>query len=430
MTVYLGLQGNDFILNGKLQDVNAEEIYAPLTTPVFGSDIIYDCPNAKLMEQKKFVKFGLTHDALCSYVPLIEKEVVDYLKVAPAFRGQSGTVNIPAAMAEITIFTASRTLQGREVREKLSAEFAELYHDLDLGFRPINFLMPWAPLPQNRRRDAAHAKMRSIYIDIINDRRVSGKIPDQDADMIWHLMTCVYKDGTPLPDKEIAHMMITLLMAGQHSSSSSSSWIMLRLASRPDIVEELYQEHVRNLGYTGSEPLQYSDLDKLPLLQNVIKETLRVHSSIHSIMRKVMRPTPVPKTDYVIRPDKVLVSSPIMSHMSEEHFSNAHVWDPHRWEIMSTEEKGDMVDYGYGQVSKGTKSPYLPFGAGRHRCIGEKFAYMNLCTIIATLVRNMKFTTVDGRSAVPPTDYTSLFSRPMQPSTIRWERRENAINQE
>ncbi|KAF5131370.1 Eburicol 14-alpha-demethylase [Metarhizium anisopliae] len=328
MTVYLGLPGNDFILNGKLQDVNAEEIYAPLTTPVFGSDIIYDCPNAKLMEQKKFVKFGLTHDALCSYVPLIEKEVVDYLKVAPAFRGQSGTVNIPAAMAEITIFTASRTLQGKE-----------------------------------------------------------------------------------------------------HSSSSSSSWIMLRLASRPDIVEELYQEQVRNLGYTGSGPLQYSDIDKLPLLQNVIKETLRVHSSIHSIMRKVMRPIPVPKTDYVIGPDKVLVSSPIMSHMSEEHFANAHVWDPHRWENMSTEEKGDMVDYGYGQVSKGTKSPYLPFGAGRHRCIGEKFAYMNLCTIIATLVRNMKFATVDGKSAVPPTDYTSLFSRPMQPSTIRWERRANVPSQ-
>jgi sterol 14-demethylase len=52
-TVYLGRQGNDFILNGKLKDVNAEEIYTVLTTPVFGSDVVYDCPNAKLMEQKK-----------------------------------------------------------------------------------------------------------------------------------------------------------------------------------------------------------------------------------------------------------------------------------------------------------------------------------------------------------------------------------------
>ena len=53
MTVYIGINGNEFILNGKLKDVNAEEVYTPLTTPVFGTDVVYDCPNAKLMEQKK-----------------------------------------------------------------------------------------------------------------------------------------------------------------------------------------------------------------------------------------------------------------------------------------------------------------------------------------------------------------------------------------
>lgn len=51
--MYLGRKGSDFILNGKLKDVNAEEIYTVLTTPVFGKDVVYDCPNAKLMEQKK-----------------------------------------------------------------------------------------------------------------------------------------------------------------------------------------------------------------------------------------------------------------------------------------------------------------------------------------------------------------------------------------
>lgn len=33
--------------------MNAEEIYTVLTTPVFGKDVVYDCPNSKLMEQKK-----------------------------------------------------------------------------------------------------------------------------------------------------------------------------------------------------------------------------------------------------------------------------------------------------------------------------------------------------------------------------------------
>lgn len=53
MTVCLDTKGNNFILNGKLKDVNAEEIYSPLCTPVFGKDVVYDCPNSKLMEQKK-----------------------------------------------------------------------------------------------------------------------------------------------------------------------------------------------------------------------------------------------------------------------------------------------------------------------------------------------------------------------------------------
>ena len=53
VTVCLGTKGNDFILNGKLKDVCAEEVYTPLCTPVFGPGVVYDCPNAKLMEQKK-----------------------------------------------------------------------------------------------------------------------------------------------------------------------------------------------------------------------------------------------------------------------------------------------------------------------------------------------------------------------------------------
>lgn len=40
VTVCLGTVGNEFILNGKLKDVNAEEIYTGLTTPVFGKGVV------------------------------------------------------------------------------------------------------------------------------------------------------------------------------------------------------------------------------------------------------------------------------------------------------------------------------------------------------------------------------------------------------
>ncbi|KAM5444551.1 Lanosterol 14-alpha-demethylase [Microsporum ferrugineum] len=430
-TVYLGIKGNEFILNGKLKDVNAEEVYAPLTTPVFGSDVVYDCPNSKLMEQKKFIKYGLTQAALESHVPLIEKEVLDYLDTSPNFHGPSGEVDISDAMAEITIFTAGSALQGEEVRSKLTTEFAILYHDLDKGFSPINFMLPWAPLPHNKKRDLAHARMRAIYTDIIEKRRRAGTDinASQRSDMIQNLMQCAYKNGKPVPDKEIAHIMITLLMAGQHSSSSISSWIMLRLASQPAVVEELFQEQLANLPRIVPDgslaPLQYKDLDLLPLHQNVIRETLRLNSSIHSLMRKVKNQMPVPGTPYVIPTSHVLLASPGITALSDEHFSNAKAWDPHRWEAQEPkeDEEEDMVDYGYGAMSKGSSSPYLPFGAGRHRCIGEKFAYVNLTVIVATMVRHMRLFNLEGKRGVPETDYSSLFSGPMKPTRIRWERR-------
>lgn len=446
----VGPAGNDFILNGKLKDVNAEEIYTVLTTPVFGRDVVYDCPNAKLMEQKKvslrlnnnsihdsavnvkpqFMKIALTTEAFRSYVPIISHEVTSYFKRDPAFKGKSGIVDIPKKMAEITIFTASHALQGSLIRSKFDESLADLYHDLDMGFTSVNFVLHWAPLPWNRKRDHAQRTVAKIYMDTIKERRALGD-EDKELDIMKHLMTSVYKNGVPVPDHEIAHMMIALLMAGQHSSSSTSSWIMLRLAQNPKVVEDLYQEQVKALG-TPLPPLEYEHLAKLPLAQAIVKETLRLHAPIHSIMRKVKQPMPVPGTKYVVPPSHVLLAAPGVSGSDPSYFPNPFEWDPYRWLpgssnaplMVKNEEEEEKVDYGYGIVSKGAASPYLPFGAGRHRCIGEQFANLQLQTIIAETVRMFKLSNVDGSNSIVGTDYASLFSRPLEPANIRWERRD------
>ncbi|KAF7596185.1 Lanosterol 14-alpha-demethylase [Aspergillus hancockii] len=423
-TVYLGTKGNDFILNGKLRDVCAEEVYSPLTTPVFGRHVVYDCPNAKLMEQKKFVKFGLTSDALRSYVRLITNEVEDFAQNSPAFQGPKGVFDVCKTIAEITIYTASRSLQGKEVRSRFDSTFAELYHDLDMGFAPINFMLPWAPLPHNRKRDAAQKRMTETYMEIIKERRKTGSKKDSE-DMVWNLMSCVYKDGRPVPDEEIAHMMIALLMAGQHSSSSTAAWIVLHLAASPDLMEELYQEQLRVLG-SDLPSLTYESLQKLDLHAKVIKETLRIHAPIHSIIRAVKNPMPVEGTPYVIPTSHNVLSSPGVTARSEEHFPNPLEWNPHRWDevIAASSEEEEKIDYGYGLVTKGTNSPYLPFGAGRHRCIGEQFAYVQLGAITAALVRLFKFRNLPGVENLPETDYSSLFSKPLGKSVIEFEKRE------
>jgi sterol 14alpha-demethylase len=374
------------------------------------------------------MKVGLTTDAFKSYVPIIQDEVETFVKRSSVFKGQKGTVNISESMAEITIYTASHCLQGKEVRHRFDGSFAALYHDLDMGFSPINFALHWAPLPHNRARDHAQRTVAKTYMDIIKSRRANNE--KEKLDIMWQLMRSTYKNGTPVPDKEIAHMMIALLMAGQHSSSSSSSWIMLRLASRPDIMEELYQEQIEVLG-ADLPPLRYEDLSKLTLHNNVLKEVLRLHTPIHSIMRKVKSPLPISGTKFVIPTTHTLLASPGCTSRDAEYFPNPLLWDPHRWDVGSggvigTDVEEEKFDYGYGLISKGASSPYLPFGAGRHRCIGEQFAGVQLLTITATMVRMFKLRNVDGKKDVVATDYSSLFSRPLTPTIIEWEKRDKA----
>lgn len=445
ITVALGPKGSNLVFNGRLAQVSAEEAYTHLTTPVFGKEVVYDVPNAVLMEQKKLVKVGLSTENFRAYVPLITDEVKAFLAkdqlFAPFQKGQAkstGTVNIFKTMCEITILTASRTLQGKEVRDGLDKTFADLYHDLDMGFTPINFVIPNLPLPANFRRDRAQKQMSNFYRGIIEKRRKEGEgLGEAEHDMITALMNQTYKDGRNLRDIEIAHIMIALLMAGQHTSSATLSWGMLRLASRPEIIEELYDEQVRVYGdgQGGFRALDYdTQKSSVPFMDCVVRETLRLHPPIHSIMRKVMSDIAVPPTlaapgragssdkaaneTYVIPAGHYVMAAPGVSQMDSAIWKNPEFFDPHRWQSgnpVSGEEKEEDVDYGWGAIKSGGSSPYLPFGAGRHRCIGEQFAYLQLGTILANFVRRFSWKL---ETTFPGPDYTSMIVLPQQPANI------------
>jgi sterol 14-demethylase len=197
MTVALGSAGNNFVLGGKVAYLSAEDAYTVrkvpgvywrvgeaylrlkhLTTPVFGKDVVYDCPNEKLMEQKKFIKFGLSMDNMRAYVGMIENEVSRFLRKEPSFRifqmndiNEWGQFDVLKVTQEITILTASRTLQGKEVRANMDATFAQLFTDLDGGFTPLNFMFPNLPLESYRKRDRAQKKMAEFYINIVKARK-------------------------------------------------------------------------------------------------------------------------------------------------------------------------------------------------------------------------------------------------------------------
>jgi len=142
----------------------------------------------------------------------------------------------------------------------------------------------------------------------------------------------------------------------------------------------------------------------LTLLNDVIKEVLRLHPPLHSLIRKIVSPFPIPGTNYVLPAGDFLMCAPGVSAIDPEHWDHPRDFYPERWAGLKYEESEEKTDFGFGLVSKGGNSPYLPFGAGRHRCIGEQFANIQLGTIISTFVREYKWTC----GPVPKPDYTVL----------------------
>lgn len=211
------------------------------------------------MEQKKFVKVGLSTENLRLYVGMVEDEVEEFLSKDSSFFvyqlndvNEWGAFDVVQVMQEITILTASRTLQGKEIRGALTKDFAQIYNDLDAGFTPLNFMFPNLPLESYRKRDRAHKAMSEFYLKIVQKRRDDNsevsriKLEDRvlaivlnhsqaEHDMIAALSEQKYRKGNLIPDHEIAHLMITLLMTGQHTSSASGAWTLLHLAHNPDV---------------------------------------------------------------------------------------------------------------------------------------------------------------------------------------------------
>lgn len=137
--------------------------------------------------------------------------------------------------------------------------------------------------------------------------------------------------------------------------------------------EAVFEEQKKYFGNADGtfRPLNFDEL-QTPLLKACLKEVLRMHPPIHSIMRYVRTDIPVPSTlstggnSYVVPQGQYVLASPGYSQMDAAHWEDPHKFDPYRWFAKKDDEyEGEKQDFGFGSISTGASSPYLPFGAGR-----------------------------------------------------------------
>jgi sterol 14-demethylase len=368
----------------------------PFMTPIFGRGVVFD---ATPEQRKQSLRNSALRDkAMRGHADVIAVES----ERAIAGWGESGEVDLLDFFAELTLYTSSACLIGKEFREELTSELVPVFHDLEQGTDAFAYVNPYLPLPSFRRRDAARRRLVAILQRIFERREAAGS----DAkDLFSVLRGLKHPDGSPrYPVDIITGMFVSMMFAGHHTTSTAASWTLIELLRHPQLMRGVVGE-LDEL-YADGREVSYQALREIPEFECVVKEALRLHPPLILLLRKVA--SDFQYKGWTIRAGKTVAVSPAVSNRLPQHFAEPERFDPDRYKAPRNEDERMFA--------------WLPFGGGRHRCVGAPFALIQLKAIFSVLLRRYEF-----ELAQPPESYRADHSKMVvqlaQPCRVRYRRR-------
>ncbi|MGB8386520.1 cytochrome P450 [Mycobacterium sp.] len=394
-----GAQANEFFFRAADEELDQAEAY-PFMTPIFGKGVVFDTTPERRREMLH--NSALRGDQMKGHATTIENEVRRMI----ANWGDEGEIDLLEFFAELTIYTSTSCLIGTKFRNQLDSRFANYYHLLERGTDPLCYVDPYLPIESFRIRDEARAGLVELVQEVINGRLANPPADKSDRDMLDVLVSIKDEEGNPrFSADEITGMFISLMFAGHHTSSGTSSWTLIELLRHPDIYAAVTKE-LDEL-YSDGQEVSFHALRQIPKLENVIKETLRLHPPLIILMRVAQGEFEV--EGYPIHKGDFVAASAAISNRLPEDFPDPDAFDPDRYNKPREE---DIVN----------RWTWIPFGVGRHRCVGAAFAMMQIKAIFSVLLREYEF-----EMAQPPESYQNDHSKMVvqlaRPARVRYRRR-------
>lgn len=311
--------------------------------------------------------------------------------------GERGEIDLVEFCAQLTNYTSTHCLIGREFRERMSEEFAQVYYDLERGITPASYIHPNLPLPSMWRRDRARARLVEMISEIVDERRRAGTVGE---DFLQTLMTAQYKDGQKLSDHEITGMLLAAMFAGHHTSSVTVAWTLIELLRNPDYLERVCAE-LEQVYAQGSD-VSFQSLRQITLTEYAIKEALRLHPPLYILLRAVV--SRFEYDGYVFEKGTWIANSPWVSHRLGDAFTAPERYDADRFAPGREEDKKQFT--------------FVSFGGGRHKCLGNAFAMLQIKTVFAILLRGFEFELMHD----PVVAESGLVMGPKRPFRVRYRR--------
>ncbi|SPM30613.1 Cytochrome P450 [Mycobacterium terramassiliense] len=397
-----GAEANEFFFRAPDEDLGQNEAY-PFMTPIFGKGVVFDADPERRKEMLH--NTALRGEHMKSHAGTIEAEV----RAAIADWDDEGEIDLLDFFAELTLYTSSSCLIGRKFRDQIDSRFPRLYHDLERGTDPLCYVDPYLPIESFRRRDAARVALVGIVEEIKQLRIANPPTDKADRDLMDVLISVTDDNGNPrFSSDEITGMFISMMFAGHHTSTGTAAWCLIEVLRHPSVHAALLAE--LDALYADGQSVSFHALRQIPLLENVIKETLRLHPPLIILMRMAL--TDLQIAGRVIAQGDIVATSLAVSNRIAEDFPDPDAFIPERYDKPREE---DVVN----------RWTYIPFGAGRHRCVGAAFAIMQIKAIFSVLLREYEFEMAQAPDSYH-NDHSKMVVQLAQPARVRYRRRVKA----
>ncbi|OJJ48675.1 hypothetical protein ASPZODRAFT_14803 [Penicilliopsis zonata CBS 506.65] len=235
------------------------------------------------------------------------------------------------------------------------------------------------PTRENNQYWTDIAYLRELSRELVDDRKNN---PQDKKDLLNALI--LGRDpqtGQGLTDESIIDNMVTFLIAGHETTSGMLSFLFYYLLKNPHAYQTAQEEVDRVI---GRRKITVEDLPKLPYINAVMRETLRLSPTAAAITigphpeKNKEDPITIGKGKYVISKDQIIVLLLGKLHRDPE------VWGPDAEEFKPER----MLDEKFNKLPK---NAWKPFGNGMRGCIGRPFAWQEAQLVIAILLQNFTF---------------------------------------
>lgn len=282
-------------------------------------------------------------------------------------------VNMWELLRHMALRIAARVLFGRIDTERAD-RLGELIRGwIVQGFSAGAFLLRvnWPLLPY--RRLVLHAeRMEQELLTIIRERRQDGDVANPD--MLDRLIKARDEDNGKMDDADLVGQATILFLASFETQTNALAWTLYLLAQHPQVMADLHDELETEL---HGQPPTIAQFSKLPLLDAVLKESMRILPPVPYTLRKVGEPTVL--GDFPLTPGCRVICSHYITHHLPELYEQPERFDPRRWETI-----------------KPGPYEYLPFSAGPRYCTGATLATTTMKIILAMVLQKWRLAMVPG----------------------------------